>query len=272
MARIRQKHRTDALLAREGLRHRERRGAGRYPVREIVAIAASLALLACVLVPSFRQASKLGQAGLCANQVERIGKAMASYANDNDQYLPSVGMANAAPMSWLPSPARPGVSNSEGLFRLISGGLAEQSLFQCPAAKNETPEAFTVTAGMMDFPQDRFVDYSYQHTLAPSSIRRSDPTLAAVADSMAILADSSPLFQAGRFRPDRLEAKAGDNHYGDGQNVLYLDMHAQWSPDAEAGVKGDNIYLAEGVRNYRGVEAPASATDSFLLPAFSRQR
>ena len=271
MARIRQKHRTDALLAREGLRRRQRRVG--YPIREIVAVAASLALLACVLVPSFRQARGIGQAGLCAGQIELIGKAMAAYADVNDEYLPATTVPHApgaAPLCWLPSPARPGVSNSEGLFRLISGDFVQQSLFQCPAAKNESPETFTMTSGMIDFPRERFVDYSYQHTLAPSAIRRSDPALAAVARNMAILADSTPLFQAGRFRPDRLGAKAGDNHSGDGQNVLYLDMHAQWSPDADAGVNGDNIYLAEGVSTYRGDEAPASATDSFLLPAFSR--
>ena len=271
MARIRQRHRTDALVAREGLRRR-RRVSG-LPVREIIAVAASLALLASVLVPFFRQTVRLSTAEQCAAQIEQIGKAMAAYADANNQYLPVAGASHAgATPHWLPSETRPGVSNSEGLFKLVSAGLATQSLFQCPAAQNDEPKTFTMTAGMIDFPQDRFVNYSYQHTLAPSSIRRSDPTLAAVADSMAILADATPVFQAGRFRPDRVEAKAGDNHSGQGQNVLYLDMHVQWSHDAAAGVMGDNIYLVEGIDTYSGDEAPAGPRDSFLLPAYSRRR
>lgn len=270
MARIRQRHRTDALVAREGLRRRRRGG---LPVREIVAVAASLALLASVLVPLFRRTVRLGTAERCAEQVGRIGQAMAVYADANNQYLPVAGTSHAgAAPHWLPSATRPAVSNSEGLFKLISAGLAGQSLFQCPAARNDAPKTFAMTAGMIDFPQGRFIDYSYQHTLGPSSIRRSDPTLAVVADSMAILADSTPVFQAGRFLPDRVGAQAGDNHSGRGQNVLYLDMHAQWSRNAAAGVMGDNIYLVDGIDTYSGDEAPAGPTDSFLLPAYSRRR
>jgi hypothetical protein len=35
------------------------------------------------------------------------------------------------------------------------------------------------------------------------------------------------------------------------------------------GVDGDNIFLVQGKEEYDGTEAPANATDSFLLPAWS---
>jgi hypothetical protein len=124
-------------------------------------------------------------------------------------------------------------------------------------------------AGMTDFPQGRFIGYSYQHSLG-QGLSLNDSTLRAAAAEMAILADSNPLFAGGRFRPGRLGAAVSDNHDGRGQNVLYLDNHARWTTSALAGVQGNNIYLAEGVLEYRGDEAPVSPTDTFLLPAYSR--
>ena len=44
----------------------------------------------------------------------------------------------------------------------------------------------------------------------------------------------------------------------------------EWAQTAEAGVMGNNIYLAEGVYEYRGDERPSTPTDTFLLPAYSR--
>ena len=85
---------------------------------------------------------------------------------------------------------------------------------------------------------------------------------------MAILADSTPLFPRGRFRRDRVNATAGDNHAGTGQNVLYFDMHVEWSRTAAAGVRDNNIFLAGEIREYAGDEKPADPTDTFLLPAW----
>ena len=71
---------------------------------------------------------------------------------------------------------------------------------------------------------------------------------------------------------DYLGASAGDNHQGAGQNVLYLDGHVSWSDTAQAGVRGNNIFLAEGIFHYRGDETPAGPTDTFLLPAYLPRR
>lgn len=86
---------------------------------------------------------------------------------------------------------------------------------------------------------------------------------------MAILADRNPLFTAGRLRKDRMSRAVSENHARTGQNVLYLDMHVDWTTRPDVGVMGDNIYLSGTRREYVGDEAPVGPTDSFLLPAFS---
>ena len=92
--------------------------------------------------------------------------------------------------------------------------------------------------------------------------------LAGLAGSMAILADSSPLFAGGRFHRSGAEDATSENHARTGQNVLYLDMHVAWRKVPSAGVLGNHIYLAEGIYEYSGEEAPTSSTDTFLLPSY----
>jgi len=266
MARIRQARRTEALLARE--QSRRRSFAPTFSLRELGAVAAVLVLMAAVFVPSIRQGRQMAQIGQCASNTGQIGSALLAYANSNDGYLPTVD-APRGELHWVPVGANDGFSNSSALYKLIADGHASPLVFQCPAGDQGT---FVVQAGMTDFPAGRFVGYSYQHSAGAGGIRYDDPQRLSVADSLAVLADCTPLFENGRFDPTQVRAKASSNHNGTGQNVLYLDMHVNWAPDAEAGVRGNNIYLADGVYSYRGDEAPAGPTDSFLLPSFAAQR
>jgi hypothetical protein len=219
--------------------------------------------MAFILIPSMRQARFMELTSKCRSQAGQIGSALLVYANANSDYLPG---ADSAIARWLPDPSEPYVSNSTGLFKLIRSGYASPVLFQCPAVGGRS---FVAQAGMSDFPADEFVSYSYQHTLGPHALVRTDPKLSAVAEQMVILADSTPVFRNGRFRSDHVRAAASDNHRGKGQNVLHLDMHVEWSKTPSVGVEGNNIFLAEGIYDYEGKEAPTSPTDTFLLPAYS---
>ena len=263
LLRIRQKRQTDALLAREGMRQATRRRP--LAVRDLASTAAAIVLLALVFLPSVRRAGRLAGVGQCAANIHGIGTAAAAYATDHDGYLPA---GPAGRRVWLRPVRRGGVSNSQSLFLLVRDGYARPSVFQCPSPSGRKLETYAIHAGMLDFPRKEFVGYSYQHAVGGSALRRSDPILASVADTMAILADSNPVFKHGRFRRDHLGASAGDNHQGAGQNVLYLDGHVVWSDTASAGVRGDNIFLAKGIYDYRGDEMPVSPSDTFLLPAY----
>ena len=257
--RLRQHKQTDALLARE---QTTRRAAGpTFSIRELGAVAASILLMALIFVPSIQKARNLTEVSRCASNVGQIGVAVGAYANGNGDCLPGVYSDRGR---WLATARERATSNSSGLFKLIRGEHVGPRVFQCPEVGGGS---FAVQAGMTDFPSHEYVNYSYQHTLRPEPLLRSNPLLIGYAERMAILADSTPVFVRGR--QDRLEATGSDNHDGKGQNVLFLDSHVDWAEGPEVGVGYNNIYLIDGVKDYRGDEAPAKPMDSFLLPTHS---
>lgn len=270
--RLRQVRSTEALIAREEL---SRRSPARrvFSLRDVIAAAAAVIVLGVVLFSSGGDILRsLGGAQramqeLCLANQQQIGQAVAFYAADNAGFLP---VSSAEQRPWLGGPNQQAASNSEALFRLAQQGYAQPEVFQCPGVSGRSPGKFAMQAGMTDFPASRFVGYSYQYAMgqAPSV---NDPQLRTAVGEMAILADSNPLFSGGRFQPSRLSSAVSDNHHKRGQNVLYLDQHAQWTKTAAAGVGGNNIYLADGVYNYTGDETPAGPTDTFLLPTYAQR-
>lgn len=269
LSRVRQHQQTQALLAREQL---DRPAVFRpsFSMRELATVAAAIILMAVVFVPSLRELRRQSLQVQCRSNAGQIGYAINSYALSNDNVLPAADAA--ASQRWLVGPSEPAASNSSGLFKLVKQEYVNPEVFQCPACPAPADRGFVVQAGMTDFPAGRYISYSYQHTLGPGRAIRLDPKLENVADSMAIFADATPLFKNGRFIPARVNSNASDNHGGAGQNVLYLDGHVTWQDNARVGVHNDNIYLANGIIQYRGDEAPASETDSFLLPAYTGSR
>jgi len=265
--RIRQAARTAALAAREELA-----GAGApstFSLWELATLAAAAVVLAVIFIPSVRQARRRLQAVQCCSNVGQIGTALVKYANSNKSYLPASGGTDT---HWLPVSGRAAASNSAGLFRLIRSGYLRADVFQCPAVEVAQRGAsrragFAVGTDMTDFPAARFIHYSYQHALGPRGLSLRDPVLKTVAETMGILADSTPIFRGGRFLRDRVRADSSDNHQRTGQNVLYLDTHVEWRPKAFAGVENNNIFLADDTFEYKGDETPRSPTDTFLLPA-----
>ena len=258
---IRGARRTDELLATEESRPAAIRPT--FSLRELTVIAAALILMAAIIVPSVRAARYQAVIRNCASNVGQIGSALMTYANANDDYLPAV---DAQQKRWLPAAEEPSLSNSSALYKLVRSEDASPVIFQCPGGQRRS---FVVEGNMTDFPGGKFIGYSYQHTLGPRKMRLNDPVLAGAAEKMAILADSNPLFADGRFCPDKLNRMVSDNHGGTGQNVLYFDMHVMWFKRPNVGVQGNNIFLVDGVFDYRGVEEPCGPTDTFLLPAFS---
>ncbi len=262
MSRIRSAKQTDALLAHEQLTRRDVIRPT-FSMREVAAVAGIVLLIGSIFALSFREADRRRLRVQCAQNASRIGTAMMSYANRNEGRLPSTTAPNDR---WLPTASQPSASNSRALFRLVHEKYLQPPTFQCPAVGGDS---FTVRPDMADFPGPKFIGYSYQHSIGPKGLSLEDKHLQAVQASMAILADSSPVFNGGRFQADCLGRQAGDNHDGTGQTVLYMDMHVDFKTKPSVGVGGNNIYLVNGVTDYKGDEKPSEPTDSFLLPAYS---
>ena len=244
-----------------------RSGRTTFSLRELGAIAAAAIIMALLFVPWARQARNRSLQARCASNVGQIGTAMKKFAMDNEDSLPMAHGSNAA---WLPGDGRKPVSNSAGLFHLVSGHYAPGGVFQCAADREAAGDVFGLDADMTDFPAAKYISYSYQHALGSQALSRSDTELASVAGQMAVLSDKTPVFEGGQFQASFLSSpRSSRNHGRRGHNVLYLDWGVKWTDKATVGVDGDNIFLVQGKREYNGTEAPANATDSFLLPAWS---
>jgi hypothetical protein len=262
LQRIEQYQTTQKLIVHESRRPMYQ---ATFSLREVLTVAAVLLVMVMLFVPSIKQAKHVAMVNMCASNMGRIGTGLTQYANMNGDYLPA---PQTTDMRWLPLPDKP-VSTTNGLFKLVRSDYTKPMLFECPAVECCT---FVMGDQMSDFPAAKYVSYSYQHDLGAQKLRLKNSPLDPVADKMAILADSNPIFIGGKFHPELLQAKASPNHNGQGQNVLYLDMHVNWATDANAGIDGDNIYTIQGVSNYQGDEAPSKPTDSFLLPIVSNER
>jgi lipoprotein-anchoring transpeptidase ErfK/SrfK len=264
MARIHQARQTDALIAREEIGRGVR--SPTFSLREAAVMVASLLIVAFLFIPSLRYGRVRQQVNQCASNIGQIGSAIQSYANENNQRLPTVGGHD---LRWLPGQDR-ATSNSAALFKLVSGNYAPASLFACPAATGG--RTFRVAPGMTDFPDATTIHYSYQHAIG-HELSFNDPALAGVKAQMVILGDSTPLYRDGGFDAQGAQqagTASSENHNRTGQNVLYLDMHVRWVKVPTAGVDGNNIYIAEGIYNrYRGDETPNGPTDTFLMPAYT---
>jgi len=249
---------------------RELTGAARptFSLRELGAIAAAAVIMAILFVPWARQAQINELQFRCAANVGQIGTGMKNYALENEESLPQ---SHKSPVAWLPVRGRESVSNSAGLFRLVKGNYTPLRVFQCPADPNAAGKVFHADLDMADFPSHKFISYSYQYALGPKPLSRTNKTLAAVADQMAVLADRNPAFDGGKFKAEFISMPRASNRNHDeaGQNVLYLDWGVKWQQQPTVGVAEDNIFLVEGRDHYDGTEAPAHDKDSFLLPAWS---
>ena len=268
LARIDSARQSTAAATRRGLS-----GAGRptFSLRETGVIAAAVVIMAMLFIPWARQARERARQGRCAANVGQIGTGMKNYALDNRDSLPLAHASNAA---WLPGAGRKPVSNSAGLFRLVRNRYAPVSVFQCASDGGAAGNAAGVSDRMKDFPAAKYISYSYQHALGSEPLSRASTVLAPVAAEMAVLSDQTPVFENGRFQVASIQGARTNsgNHSGRGQNVLYLDWGVKWRQGARVGVRGDNIFLVQGKKaEYDGTETPASATDSFLLPAWSGQ-
>ena len=259
MARVRAMRQSESLVAAQPIQRRVLFPT--FSIRELGALAAAAVLIIGIIVPSLRHAGRQRDRVLCSANLGQIGTALNRYADENDKALP---VSPAATGSWLARSGQPRASNAAALFQLARMAFVEPDVFGCPAT-GARPVADI--AGMTNFPSAKAISYSYQYSL-DGPIRRDDPELADVAEEMAIMVDSTPVFVDGVFRAERVHCRLSDNHPDGGQNVLYLPMNVKWVTHCDVGVAGNNIFLAEGVYSYTGREKPVSKTDTFVMPSW----
>jgi hypothetical protein len=150
---------------------------------------------------------------------------------------------------------------SRELFLLVKQNFAQASQFVCPSTAHDQdplwadqpehplPQALGVTAPsqvvpgpqLWDFLGPQYLDYGYMfgHDLDGEQANEAMDPL------NPVMADSNPYIRAalaGQTPPEAGNTRNSLNHRGDGQNVLFGDLHVQFCDRPTVGVSRDNIY------------------------------
>jgi hypothetical protein len=233
-------------------------------IHEIATIAAVLICAISLISPALNYVRQDARKLACANNLSITAAAFNQYSADNKDALPNRG-AMPGDTWWNVGKTNANgeinQSNSAHLYHLARSGYVDPRTLSCPENAN-APTNPDRTAHDWNTPQA--VSYSYQNQYAKSHPKMSQTS------QMAILADKNPLFVSdpsgqGLTKAANVQDEASSRmHKASGQNVLRSDSSVLWA--ASPVINGDNIWLASGINNYRGVEGPASVTDSFLVP------
>lgn len=219
--------------------------AGARPVlsmKEVLSLAAAIALFAGVFLPSYQRARMTAAQNLCLDHMRQLGSAMGSYVAANDGVLP---YSPATMSMWSPNSGTLPEAGKNLQQLQQANILTSKRLLTCPSGNDCT---------------NLRPDYNFQLYLTPIRID-SLPT------RMPIVSDSNPLIEGGRYLP--VDALRNSDAHGAnaGQNVLYLDGAALWQNRPTVGVKNDDIFRSNDPSSYGARQAPRSIGDDvFLIP------
>ncbi len=232
----------------------------RFALRDLLAVAACIALLICVVLPGIAQLRRHSLRTVCADQFKAIYRGVAAYAQGHSGALPHAGAAAGA--SWLYSTPDGAAhqSNSRHAWLLVRNKyVADARAFVCPAA-DAKPTEIQGADRLDDFPNRANCSYDMLN-MAGAAPSMSDGA------AMAYMADPNPIFPDGFF-DDSVNPNTTNSplHGGAGQNVLCLNGEVKWMTTPFRN-RDDNIWLISGVQHYGGTEAQRDRDDAFLVPA-----
>ncbi|GJM23611.1 MAG: hypothetical protein DHS20C16_00260 [Phycisphaerae bacterium] len=228
-------------------------GRNRFRLRELIAIAACIALMVSLYIPSMSSMRQKQLRNACQVNMAGFGQGLMTYANENNGNMPSVGMSPNS--NWLNDP------NRRHLLPAVRHRFVLPKHLICPAADGTIDEAATMKN-------------------IEGFLRRTDLPFWAVPNAngpvprinirinVPLAADANPLFQDGKFNRgvDGTLTPNSRTHGGKGQNVLFNDGSTRFIKTPILDQNDDNIWTANDIEEYQGTEAQQSATDAFLTP------
>ncbi|MBP7935199.1 MAG: hypothetical protein KA354_11180 [Phycisphaerae bacterium] len=238
--------------------------------RDVLAVAACIALFVAVAVPGYRKAQDASRRYACFGNLKTICTAGLQYAQANNGYLPYADYVPGA--VWSPAAAAPGAPvarNSRHIFRLARGEyLPTMRVFLCPVFRESRPMPMEIARQSQDFADPANVTYSFLFMNLPSGLRVEEARKR--SRGLVLAADHSPLRPTASSLTGPLADPGGNSpchEAGAGQNAVYADGGGGFFTDRRIGVDCDDIYgVGSGPGVYLGTEVPVSDTDSFLPP------
>ena len=227
---------------------------------EIVAIAASIILIAGILVPTFSYARRISQRQKCQASMADFFTGYGNYVDDHDNQPPAVPKQDKT--RW----------NTAGAYLLVKGGYVEPVAFICPSVRNKRMDAAKYKAYLAehekynDFPSRTYVTYSF-------AIHCPKASGNGLVCRGVLMADRNPIFEQFPqdynetfvivLQRDQLHANSR-NHSGRGQNILFGDGSVVFQKTRLVGP--DDIFTVWDTDVYTGYETPSCIADRFLAP------
>ena len=237
-----------------------------FTLVELLVVVAIIALLAGILVPTFRRGIDLAYRARCQGNLKEIARACKSYARMDRNHrgstkdaMPNVGVTGS---NW----SDPAAGNRGCMWLLVEYGYASTGTFYCPALK-EYVEA-KKSDGQF---KPNTCGYSFV-----SMIGRTLTTL--TLDSSTILAgDKNPCYY---YEGNSFRTRAGMEHENsmshgkrngkyEGQNVSFLDESVEWKTEPKVWFASQDDWIYhDGDLGLDGdpTTDPKGVIETYLIP------
>jgi prepilin-type N-terminal cleavage/methylation domain-containing protein len=238
-----------------------------FTLVELLVVIAIIALLMGILMPALSRVRQIAFRLVCGTNLSGIGKAMLVYANDFKDELPRAGGRTS---TWYKESVKFDAANRQLAYSLNADGTGgnvtiTSALYLLVKYAEVTPKSFVCKGdnNVKEFEPGNSTDliqlwdfgakgtdccsYSYHLPYCKYPLTTSsDPGLAVAADPNPWI-DSTKNWD--KFNPagtkEDIRIGNASTHQGEGQNVLFLDSHVEFTQVSFCGINEDNIYTQQ---------------------------